>query len=276
MDLLTTWTIVTILIINLIESQDICLWNAYESAYVNGLYKKGGNSQSGNPSYSISIASDCIQQQGGQLFIYKQILTNRWTISAAFDSTNPLYMEGNCSLQQADTTLLECSKNWQIPAGTAQASVTSTTASSCPQVKCDALQLSFPVDVTDGCIGNFQIKESNPNVYQKGTSGIYLYFNPSIFKWVCGYDGKTPNKCHSSYISQAEAPGWNADTLNSNGKTINVPWNNDMSATITCIAQSSSDGIELSKGAIIGISIGGGCCCLICCCSFVLFYLANN
>ena len=108
----------------------------------------------------------------------------------------------------------------------------------CPVVKCQGLQISYDEFLyNESCVGTFQNKISD-NVYQKGSSDIYLFFNPSLFRWTCGtkhdIDGCIALNKLKGYATHQS--WYNADkSLVLDGQTIDMAWSNGHKATIQCI-----------------------------------------
>eukprot|EP01084_Bolivina_argentea_P155521 271013_1 len=252
--------------INICASQ-VCVWYATESSFVNGLYAPDGKSAADVPAYSLQIADTCDKKEA-TLYLYTS-LTGHWTISSVKDATDSESQKGEC-ISTSATTPNECDTKWQIPYGVYQPSVKSDSALKCPHVSCDGLILQYDVNTqNETCIGNFN-KHIQANVYQKGSSNIYLYFNPSLFRWVCGDQTGIPNQCMplSSFIGYASIQSWyNSDKLNSAGKSINLLWNNGHTATIECAGAINHSTWWDNKWLWIEITggvIGGCCCCVLC------------
>eukprot|EP01084_Bolivina_argentea_P195679 335627_1 len=216
---------------------NVCVWNAINESYLNGLYlPTGKTSQSNHPIYSLQIDSSC--NTANTMYLFNSI-DQIWSISSLEDNTSSIqYIKAICASNVAHT-LDECVSLWQMPPGSPQKDVTVSTASKCPETKCTELIMSYDVFLpNEPCVGTFQKDKQLPNLYQKGNSNIYLYFNPSLFRWICGDINMIKQQCIelNKLLGYDIIQSWYNINSFTNGDKTMIQWSNAYNATLSCVS----------------------------------------
>eukprot|EP01084_Bolivina_argentea_P211270 359393_1 len=226
--------LITFLLIQKCFSLNVCIWNAPDlNSFTNGLYEYNGESIRDYPSYKLDIDLSC--NVATELYLFYSTFSH-WTISKGLDDVSPANIIANC---YSDTAELpdECIEQWQIPINTSQPNITSNMVEKCPHINCDGLHIHYEIVLDhEPCNGAFQNKYGL-NIYQQGSNDLFFFFNPKLFRWVCG-TVDTINKCYDldEYDGYAIQQKWFDATniLNKNGKSMNMTWSNGHIATVTC------------------------------------------
>eukprot|EP01084_Bolivina_argentea_P081562 147679_1 len=153
------------------------------------------------------------------------------------NNPNVTSVKGICASNTAEN-LTECRSLWHIPPNIPQKNVTVTVAQQCPEILCPQLSLYYNQFLpNEPCIGIFKRQETN--LYQSQTDkNLYLYFNPSLFRWVCGdIDIMFLYTCDSLSMFKGyaiEQSWYKATSLMHNDDYINISWSNQYNLTMKC------------------------------------------
>eukprot|EP01084_Bolivina_argentea_P261732 442437_1 len=230
----------------------ICIWNSTDSSLVNGLYSSYNKiSQSGYPMYSMDMEEGC--NVGDKLYLFNSI-ASAWTISSAEDNISSIEIRGVCALNTENLT--KCVGKWMIPVGQLQKEVSAAVAKKCPQITCSRLDMIYDQYLPqERCSGPLLHNQNSklPNLYQKGISNVYLYFNTHLFRWICGDINIITQQCINVSLDTdgiygyAMKQSWfNANSLLDNDK-MTMEWSNTYNLSISCSSPTASPTKSPSK-----------------------------